>query len=180
MDLNLSDSLAQTYKNSSQIARIITEQWVNENIFCPHCGTMLTAFANNAPVADFYCLSCQEEFELKSKKGSFGKKITDGAYETMIERLSSENNPNFFFLNYELQTLKIHNFVVIPKHFFTPSIIEKRKALSQNAKRAGWVGCNILFHQLPESGKIFYVRNQTIQNKEHILEQWAKTLLGLS
>lgn len=176
MNLYLDDALAKNYTNSSQIARILTENWVEKNIFCPNCGTTIKSYENNRPVADFYCFTCKEQFELKSKKGSLGKKVTDGAYDTMITRLKSSENPNFFFLTYEIKTLQIHNFVVMPKHFFTPEIIEKRKPLSLNAKRAGWVGCNILLHALPESGKIFYIYNQTMQNKDAILEKWAKTL----
>lgn len=48
-------------------------------------------------MADFYCPCCGEEFELKSKKSSISTKINDGAYSTMIERIESVNNPNFFF-----------------------------------------------------------------------------------
>jgi len=71
------------------------------NIFCPSCGNIkLNEFKNNAPVADFYCNNCSSEFGLKSKKDFLSKKIVDGAYNTMIERINSENNPNFFFLNY--------------------------------------------------------------------------------
>jgi len=73
----------------------------------------------------------------------------------MIERLESANNPNFFFLNYDLKDLSVLNFLVIPKHFFVPSIIEKRKALSQTARRAGWVGCNILLQSIRKLEKYF-------------------------
>jgi len=76
----------------------------------------------------------------------------------MIQRLQSSSNPNFFFLNYT-KNYEVSNFLVIPKYFFTPEIIEKRKPLSENANRAGWVGCNILLSPIPESGKIFYIRN---------------------
>jgi type II restriction enzyme len=76
----------------------------------------------------------------------------------MIERLQSDTNPNFFFLNYT-KNYEISNFVVIPKHFFTSEIIEKRKPLSETARRAGWTGCNILLSPIPESGKIFYIKN---------------------
>lgn len=92
MNLKLNPELAQGYKNSSQIARVLTEFWVHDNIFCPNCGqTPLNNYENNRPVADFYCLECREEFELKSKSGKFSSKIVDGAYSTMIERIASEN-----------------------------------------------------------------------------------------
>jgi len=105
-----------------------------------------------------------------------GKKIVDGAYGKMIERLNSTNNPSFFFLNYDLQDYRVQNFVVIPKHFFIPEIIEKRKPLSENARRAGWIGCNILLQSIPQSGKIFYIKNGTPENKGDVLKNWQKTL----
>ncbi len=176
MTIYLDTSLTKDYHNASQIARVLTEKWTEENIFCPNCGIPLKAYENNRPVADFYCTRCQNEFELKSKKGPFGIKITDGAYHTMMQRLTSAQNPNFFFLTYEIKTLKINHFIVIPKHFMTPNMIEKRQPLSPAAKRAGWIGCNILLNTLPESGKIFYIQNQTIQSKESIIEKWTKTL----
>lgn len=93
----------------------------------------------------------------------------------MITRLQSDNNPNFFFLNYK-KNYEIQNFVVIPKHYFTPEIIEKRKPLPETARRAGWTGCNILLSPIPESGKIFYIRNGEQQDKKEILQNWNKTL----
>lgn len=143
MQLYLNPKLAVGYKNSSQKIRILTEAWVASYIFCPSCGHRIDKYENNRPVADFYCRICKEEFELKSKKESNTKKIVNGAYSTMIERLESNQAPNFFLLNYTLQNFEISNFFVVPKYFFVPDIIEKRKPLSENARRRGWVGCNI-------------------------------------
>ena len=175
MSLNLYSAIADNYKSNSQKIRVLTETWVGENIFCPSCGRCVKNYKNNKPVADFYCSQCDEDYELKSKKDSIGNKIVDGAYATMIERLQSNSNPNFFFLNYDKNSYNIKNFVVIPKHYFVPEIIEKRKPLSSRARRAGWVGCNILLHTIPQSGKIFYVKNSSIQSKNKILEEWGKT-----
>lgn len=175
MNLNLYSTQADKYHSNSQKIRVLTENWVNEYIYCPNCGDNVSEYANNKPVADFYCSTCNEDYELKSKKNKMGKKIVDGAYSTMIERLHSESNPNFFFLNYDKNSYDILNFVVIPKHFFIPEIIEKRKPLSVTAKRAGWTGCNILLDTIPNSGKIFYIKNSKLQSKDKILEDWSKT-----
>lgn len=151
---------AQTpYASGSQSARVWTEQWVGRQVFCPNCANArLDKFQNNRPVADFICTSCREEYELKSQKSKFGRKIVDGAYRTMSGRLKDSNNPNFPFLNYSLVHFGVVNLFVIPKHFVVPEIIERRKPLAPTARRAGWIGCNILLNQIPDSGKILIGR----------------------
>ena len=92
----------------------------------------------------------------------------------MLARISADNNPNFFFLNY-FSDFHIRNFLVIPKHYFVADIIEERKPLAENARRAGWTGCNILLHNIPEAGKIYFVKNGLRVKKEQVLETWSKT-----
>lgn len=177
MKLFFDVSIANEYKSPSQRARVLTENWVDREIFCPNCGQLnIDKYENNRPVADFYCSNCKEEYELKSKQTGIGTKIVDGAYHTMIERLQDSNNPNFFFLNYDLKNFEVKNFLVIPKQFFIPEIIEKRKPLSTTARRAGWTGCNILLKSIPQTGKIFFIRNNQIEPKEKVLAKWQKTL----
>jgi type II restriction enzyme len=175
MSLNLYSAIVDNYNSNSQKIRVLTESWVNKYIYCPSCGNSIDKYENNKPVADFYCSKCNEDYELKSKKDKIDKKIVDGAYASMIERLQSDSNPNFFFLTYDKNSFNIINFLVIPKHFFIPEIIEKRKPLSSTARRAGWVGCNILLDAIPQSGKIFYIKNGKEENKEKILDDWKKT-----
>lgn len=176
MNLKFNTKLAKGYTNNSQIARILTENWVKNNSYCPNCGQVsLTEFENNRPVADFYCKRCSEEFELKSKSGKLSNAITDGAYSTMIERINSENNPNFFFLTYT-KNWTVTDFLIIPKQFFTTEIIAKRSPLAPTARRAGWVGCNIDISKVAESGKIFLVKNSKAINPSVVNESFNKTL----
>lgn len=118
MSLTLILNENDVFKSNSQKIRVMSELWVESNIFCPNCGKTLNKFENNRPVADFYCEGCKEEYELKSKKNTLGQKIVDGAYSTMLERISSDNNPNFFFLTYSSHNFEIRDFLSIPKHFF--------------------------------------------------------------
>jgi type II restriction enzyme len=175
MNLTLPFETAQDYASGSQQIRVMTEHWVNHSVFCPNCGNHLARFENNQPVADFFCENCAEEYELKSKNGSLGKKIVDGAYLSMVGRLHANNNPNFFFLSYDKSTYAVRNFLAIPKYFFIEEIIERRKPLSASARRAGWIGCNIVMEGIPEFGKIFYVQNGSVQNKDEVIERWNKT-----
>lgn len=177
MNLSFDTKLADNYTSQSQRVRVLTEHWVDSSIFCPNCGHLdIDKYPNNQPVADFFCSNCKEDYELKSKEGNMGTKIVDGAYRTMIERLQSANNPNFFLLDYNLENFEVRNFLVIPKHFFIPGIIEERKPLSSTARRAGWIGCNILLQSIPQTGKIFFVKNGKEEAKAKVLSEWQKTL----
>lgn len=177
MNLNLDKRAASLYRSSSQKARVLTENWVNVEAYCPSCGnTRLDKYSNNKPVADFFCDSCNEDFELKSKKDSMGAKIVDGEYQAMLRRLADIHSPNFFLLNYDLSSYQVSNFLVIPKHFFVPEIIEKRRPLSVSARRAGWTGCNILLNKIPESGRIFLIKDKRVEPKENVYAIWQKTL----
>ena len=176
MNLTMDDKVAENYKSNSQKIRVITEQWVSNNLFCPYCGKEKIAhFENNRPVADFYCPDCAEEYELKSKNGTIENKVNDGAYDTMIKRIESINNPNFFFMNYNKQDLHVKDFLMVPKYFFSPEIIEKRKPLSDTARRAGWVGCNIVLKQNPQEGRIFIVKNEIEIPQKEIISKVKRT-----
>ena len=177
MNLNFNRNIADNYTSKSQIARILTEKWMEENAYCLSCGyAHLSVFENNRPVADYFCSHCNEEFELKSKVGiKVGAKIVDGAYATMIERVSSNNNPNLFFMNYCHVNWKVNSLMIIPKYYFIKDIIEKRNPLSVGAKRAGWVGCNINISKIPELGRIYLIKDSVIINKNQVQEKWQQT-----
>lgn len=175
MDLHFNQSLATGYRSSSQISRVITEDWVARNMFCPVCGApVLGHYEANKPVADFFCDDCKSDFELKSKKTTIGHKITDGAYTTMIERITSLRNPHLFVMTYA--NWQVNNLLLIPKYFFVPNIIEKRKPLADTARRAGWTGCNIKIGNIPESGKIFIIRNSQVEDKSKVVDLYQRTL----
>jgi len=165
------------YSSGSQSARAWTERWVRDWVYCPNCGSpKINSFPNNKPVADFFCESCKEEYELKSQKSIFGSKVLDGSFRTKCDRLAADNNPNLFLLNYDRKALSVLNLFVVPKHFLVREIIEERKPLAPTARRAGWIGSNILLNQIPQSGKIFIVRAGQLESKESVLSKWRHTL----
>lgn len=162
------------YKSPSQQIRVLSETWVSRNIYCPSCGKMLDRYPNNKPVADFFCSMCSEDYELKSKCNRIGSKIVDGAYKTMIDRLEHYQNPNLFLLSYSLPSYNVRDYLVIPKCFFISDIIEKRKPLSTSARRRGWVGCNIILSGVPNTGKIFYIKQGQLLPKAQVLDNWQR------
>lgn len=172
MDLKIDAGVIAKYHSNSQIARLLTENWVKRNMYCPRCGRLhIEQFENNRPVADFFCPQCNSEFELKSKSGTLGVKINDGAYATMIERITGNHNPDFFFMSYSKLGQSVENLIFIPKHFFVPDIIEKRKPLEENAQRAGWVGCNIVIDKIPEQGRIPIIVNGVVIDFKQVLKK---------
>ncbi|HCR35720.1 restriction endonuclease [Candidatus Woesebacteria bacterium GWC2_33_12] len=176
MNLSFDSTLIKKYSSNSQKARILTEAWVLNQIYCPSCGNSIHEYTNNKPVADFYCKKCKEDFELKSKSGKITNKISAGSYSKMIERIKSEQKPNFFFMEYLVKLLNVRDFFVVPKHFIISEMVEARKPLSNNAIRSGWVGSNILFSKIPLAGQIYYVENSLIIPKVQVLEKWQKTV----
>lgn len=174
MNLNFNLQLAENYKSASQISRVLTEDWAEHNLYCPICGKpRLARYGNNHPTGDFYCDACKSDFELKSKNGKFASTIADGEYNTMISRIISNRNPNFFFMSYV--NYAVVNFVLVPNHFFTPSIIIKRKPLSANARRAGWTGCNINISTIPDTGKIFIVKDGVEIARKEVIAKYEQT-----
>lgn len=177
MQLTFNQELLKNYRNASQKIRVVSEDWVSSYIYCPNCRYFpLKAYENNRPVADFYCPQCQEDYELKSTKNLRSEKIVDGAYQTMLARLQADNNPSLFLLNYDATAWQVLNFFVVPRYFFIPEIIERCLPLALTAQRGGWVGCNILLQKIPDSGKIFLVKNKEIVLPEQVLNNWNKTL----
>ena len=178
MTLTLDKSLALGYTSKSQIARRITEDWMEHNMFCPVCGgANLSHLPVNSPVGDFSCGLCGAEFELKSQEGNagtIGRTIPDGAFQTMINRITSRNNPHLFVMMYA--DWSVNWLQLIPNFLFVPSIIKKRKPLGPTARRAGWVGCNIAIGDIPSTGKINVVWDSRIQEKHQVLSCYQTAL----
>ena len=169
--LSFSHLIPQNYKSQSQKIRVASENWFLINGYCVECIFNLNQFENNKPVADYYCDKCKEQYELKSKNGNFGKKLADGEYNTMIRRINSNENPNLIALSYN-KNYEVENIVAIPKFFFTEKVIEKRKSLSETARRSGWTGCNILFSEIPDIGKIFMVQDGVERDRKIVNREW--------
>ena len=174
MNLALNTNISSTYHSNSQRARVTTENWMRENMFCPICGEEhLVQFEANRPVADFFCSKCRQEYELKSKEAlSLGPIIADGAYDTMIERITSNNNPNLFCLTHKNDV--VNNLIMIPRYFFTPDIIIKRNPLAETARRAGWTGCNIDISGIPDDCKVHIIDSGIISDKNPIINKYNK------
>ena len=143
-------------------------------MYCPACSSdRLTAAPNNTPGVDFNCSRCAQLFQLKSRKSSLANRIVDSAYGKMIEAIRSDQAPNLFLLQYT-PAWSVANLLLVPSFFLTESAIEKRKPLSSSARRAGWVGCNILFDRIAPDGRILIVKDGLPIGKAEVREQFDR------
>jgi type II restriction enzyme len=77
-------------------------------------------------------------------------------------------------LHYHLSKWTVVNVILIPRFAFPISAIEKRKPLAQTARRAGWVGCNILLHAIPPDARIKIVSDGKPVAPAVVREQYAR------
>ena len=165
---------AVEYRSASQRARVLTESWLPANVSCPACAALLVQTTNNTKARDFECSSCGDPFELKSKKNKFANLIADGAYETMIAAIRTNQQPNLFLLSYRLPFV-VTNVSVLPRRFLIEPMIIKRKPLALTARRAGWVGCNLSLALIPKSAIIPCMIDGIILPPALVQERWSKT-----
>lgn len=155
MQLHLPVELAQGYKSPAQRARVVTEAWAAANLFCPNCDSpRLQTSPANTPAVDFVCKRCEAAFQLKGQSKPFGQRILDAAHAAMLRAIHENRTPNLWALHYDPFAWRVQNLLLIPAYAFSASAIEKRKPLSHSARRAGWVGCNIVLSLIPEDARI--------------------------
>ncbi len=176
MNLKFDLSLAEGYRSASQIARVLTEDWLAKNMYCPICGEMSIKRAEpNAPVKDYVCENCRSQYELKSRHNNtsrFQSDVNDGEYSTMISRITSLDNPSFFFLHYDQN--EVNNLVIVPKCFFTPQVIKMRPPLEATSRRAGWQGCIINMKEIPATAKIPIIVDGVPRPVQDVTTQYKK------
>ena len=175
MQLSLPRAGLVRYKNNSQRARVATEAWGTENLYCLNCeSNQLSCAPPNTAAVDFTCPECESSFQLKAQSHSFGGKIVDAAYTTMLQKIRADQTPNLIALHYELADWKVRNVFLVPHFAFSISAIEKRSPLAKTARRAGWVGCNILLTEIPPDARIPLVVNGSPANPNSARKQYAR------
>ena len=157
MNLQCRSEIASAYQSGSQVARSVSEDWCARELYCPACDSdRLSPSTANTPAFDFACPLCAQLFQLKSSRSWNLKKVVDAGYEAMMRAIRADKTPNLLLLQYSPKWF-VTNLLLVPRAFLTENVIEKRRPLSCQARRAGWVGCNILLRQIPDDGKIAIV-----------------------
>jgi type II restriction enzyme len=69
---------------------------------------------------------------------------------------------------------RVSNLLLVPSFFFTEAAIQKRNPLGPNARRAGWIGCNINLAAIAPEGRIQIVANEVAVDPNNVREQYKK------
>ena len=175
MDLTLEPSLGDQYRSNSQKTRAVTEHWAGENLYCLACPSdRVTATRPNTPVRDFICPSCGASYQLKSKDGKHGRVVQNSSYEPKIAAIDAGQAPHYAFLDYSRDNWNVTAIFVVPGHFMTRSVIQRRKPLSPSSRRAGWIGSNILLGEIPPDGKISLISESVPRDPDIVRAEWKR------
>jgi type II restriction enzyme len=174
MQIPLGDAaLGLPYASGSQRARVVTEAWIERNGYCLACESdRLLPTAANTQARDFECDRCGHAYELKSGKSAFRTRVVNGSFASMMRRIDNATVPSLLLLRYSSEW-RVESLMAVHSAFITPAVIEKRKALSATARRAGWVGCNILLSGLPPECRIPLIANGLATPKDMSRRQFA-------
>jgi type II restriction enzyme len=175
MQVQMEFGIAAWYKSASQRARVVTELWAERNLYCANCESpALTRSRPNAQAIDFACPECRTTFQLKSQASAFSRRIVDAGYEAMRRAIVEDRTPNLIALHYDASSWGVRNLVLVPRFAFSMSVIEKRKPLAPTARRAGWIGCNILLCNIPEDARINLIRDGVPTSPDLVRSEYSR------
>jgi type II restriction enzyme len=143
MLLSCDITAAVGYTSQAQISRVLSEAWFRDNGYCLNCKReRLLQTPANTKASDFVCEGCDERYELKAFRAMPRRTLVDGAYSALVSRIQGGTVPTLMLLERDPHW-RIRSLTAIHRLFLTTSVVEKRRPLSPNARRAGWIGCNI-------------------------------------
>jgi len=175
VDLQLPTTGLDRYKSASQRARVGTESWGAENFFCPACESpRLQPSPQGTAAIDYVCPSCESPFQLKSQSKPIGARILDAAYSEMKRAILEDRTPNLYVLHYDLTGWLVRTVILVPHFAFALSAIERRPPLAPTARRAGWVGCNIVLDKIPFKARIPLIQEGAVRSKQAVRDDYER------
>src|SRR5438552_1208490 len=94
-------TLASHLTSGSQTARVVTEAWGEDNLYCAACdGDKIYRAPCNTRAIDFTCQSCGSSYQLKSGRSWNERRIPDAGYHAMMEAIEQDHTPNLLILQY--------------------------------------------------------------------------------
>jgi type II restriction enzyme len=92
----------------------------------------------------------------------------------MKKAILEDRTSNLFVLHYDLAAWSVRTIILIPKFAFALSTLECRKPLAPSARRAGWVGCNILLDKIPADARIPIIDAGTPRPAEEVRRAYER------
>ena len=176
MDLSMDPDVAEGYSSKAQRSRVITETWASKNLYCLNCNVeRIEAHQPGKRVEDFLCPSCDRRIQLKASRGGHATRVSNSAYEPKMEAIYDNSAPDYAFMGFDPDRWRVRDLFIVPGHFLTPNVVEKREPLSSDARRSGWVGSNILLDNIPEAGRIDLVDAGVAVSKDEARKQFDET-----
>jgi len=80
----------------------------------------------------------------------------------MKRAILEDRTPNLYLMHYDLLNWMVRTVILIPHFAFSLSAVECRNPLGPKARRAGWIGCNILLSKIPQDARISIVERGVI------------------
>jgi len=144
-------------------------------MYCLACDSnTLQAARHGEPVIDFTCPDCLERYQVKGKKEPFGGVVVNSAYKQKMDAIQAGLTPDYLFLQYDHDLMRVVNFFAVPGHFLSESVIRERTPLSQSARRSGWVGSTILLGSLPIEARIQIISDGHVIPREFVRRNWQQ------
>ena len=158
----LNKKIATGYKNNSQKVRVMSEIWAEENIFCPNCGSEISNFENNRPVASFYFKNCDETYYIDyqkpiSQNDVFVKKIFKGGYYWVLNKVK--------FLEKHSKVISTYMDIISYDKFYN-NLLDLNNSnfnpfIKDNKRITGWI-------KTKDGEKVNYLKVKKISNSNHL------------
>ena len=171
MHLSLDAGLLERYSSGRQLAKVLTESWIENNLYCPNClEPRLGREPTNTPLTDFRCGNplCGHTFQLKAQRGKLGRIWRDSAYNPWVKSFEDGTTPNLALMQYNIKDLSVVNLEVIPAFFIRPSCINKWKL----STRPNYWMCSILLHSVGPDAHIKIVTNGVEQDQRTVHDNY--------
>ncbi len=176
MNLTCDLSLAAKYQSHSQQARVLSEGWFLRNVYCLACDAdSVKQTSANTKATDFVCPKCSHRYELKTFQRRPHGSLVDGAYASMIQRVTAGTAPTLCLLE-RTEEWRIRSLTAIHSSFLVPDVVVERPPLGPNARRAGWVGCNIRLDRIAIDGEIAVVAQGVAQPVAEVRKRFQRFL----
>jgi len=94
----------------------------------------------------------------------------------MRRAILEDRTPNLYVLHYDLSAWSVRTLLLIPRFAFALSAVERRKPLAPTARRAGWVGCNIVLDKIPLQARIPIIQEGNVRPKQAVRDDYQRLL----